>query len=112
MPSKLRQSKKFNKREGENNQASTKVVLQDLETMIGGPKIRLHKGNKWSTVGEILLGEREPDNFEDYHAVCVRKDRRVVGHLERGVSGRFTQPVNLGDNLGMKVPYKIVLTDG
>ena len=85
------------------------------------------------TVGEILLGEREPDNFEDHHAVCVRKDGRVVGHLERGVSGRFAQliffflradrnarctvtitgqPVNLGDMLGMKVPCKIVLTGG
>ena len=80
-----------------------------------------------------MLGERGPDNFEDPHAVCVRKDGRVVGHLERGVSGRFAQliffflradrnarctvtitgqPVNLGDMLGMKVPCKIVLTGG
>ena len=43
------------------------------------------------TVGEILLEEREPDNFEDHYAVCVRKEGRVVRHLERGVSGRFAQ---------------------
>ena len=43
------------------------------------------------TVGEILLGDREPDNFEDHHAVCVSEDGRVVGRLERGVSGKFAQ---------------------
>ena len=30
----------------------------------------------------------EKDNNEDHHAVCIRKDGRVVGHLERGVLGR------------------------
>lgn len=83
------------------------------------------------TVGESLRAEREPDNVEDLHAVCVRKNGRIVGHLERGVSGRFAQliffflrahqtsrctvtvtgpPVNLGDMMGMKVPCKIRLT--
>ena len=46
------------------------------------------------TVGKILLEEREPDNVEDHHAVCVRKDGRLVGHLERGDSGRFAQLKN------------------
>ena len=41
------------------------------------------------TIGETLRGEREPDNIEDKHAVCVRRNGRIVGHLEKGASGRF-----------------------
>ena len=47
------------------------------------------------TVGEISLGDREPDNFEDHHAVCVREDGRVVGRLETGASGKFSSSIKL-----------------
>ena len=62
------------------------------------------------TVGEISLGDREPDNFEDHHAVCVRKDGRVVEHLERGVSGRFAQLIFffLRDNRNARCTVTII----
>ena len=73
----------------------------------------------------------EPTNEQDCHAVCVRKDGCLVGHLEKGTSGKFAQAiffflrtdktsscdiivigrlVNLGVKKGQKVPpYKIQL---
>ena len=84
------------------------------------------------TIGENLRAEREPDNDEDKYAVCVKNgSERIVGHLQRGASGRFARtvffflradttarcvvtitgkPVNLGDNLGVKVPCMIRFT--
>ena len=83
----------------------------------------------WNPViGENLRGEMEPTNIEDPYAVCVKKENLVVGHLERGYDGKLSQtiyfflradqsascritvtghPVNMGDNLGMKVPCTI-----
>ena len=82
-------------------------------------------------LGETLPAVMEPTNYDDDHAVCVKKDGAIVGHLERGESGRFAQtiffflradstarciatvtgqPVNLGDLLGQKVPCKLRLS--
>ena len=98
-------------------------------------------------LGETLPAAMEPTNYDDDHAVCVKKDSAIylfhvfrqtlrfnvtiVGHLERGESGRFAQtiffflradstascnatvtgqPVNLGDLLGKKVPCKLRLS--
>ena len=82
-------------------------------------------------LGETLPAAMEPTNYDDDHAVCVKKDSAIVGHLERGESGRFAQtiffflradstasctatvtgqPVDLGDLLGQKVPCKLRLS--
>ena len=78
-------------------------------------------------IGEELVSEMEPLNPEDAYAVCVKKNGSIVGHLEKGISGRFSQiiffflragascrvtvmghPVNLGDEKGQKVPCRLV----
>ena len=82
------------------------------------------------SLGESLVGEMEHPNEKGCHAVCVRKDGCVVGHLEKGTSGKFAQtiffflladktascdiivtgrPVNLGGKKGQKVSCKIRL---
>ena len=88
--------------------------------------------NMWVPVlGETLRAMMEPNNIEDDYAVCVKKNELVVGHLERGHSGRFAQtiffflradstarcdaiitgpPINLGDMLGQKVPCLLRIT--
>ena len=40
-------------------------------------------------VGEELIGEMEPLNPEDAHAVCTKRNGVIVGHLEKGISERF-----------------------
>ena len=69
-------------------------------------------------IGENVTAEREPDN-----AVCVKKDKKLVGHLKKGKSGRFAKTLfyflkadpfsschaeiagaNLGDREGLQVP--------
>ena len=55
-------------------------LLLKLKTHIKGHHI--YK-DVWSPViWEILQVEMEPDNLIDKYAVCVRKDGKVVGHLE------------------------------
>ena len=86
----------------------------------------------WTPViGEELVGEMEPLNPEDRYAVCVKKNGSIVGHLEKGISERFSQiiffflradrsascraiimghPVNLGDERGQKVPCRLIFS--
>ena len=80
-------------------------------------------------IGEELVCEMEPSNPEDAYAVCVKKNDSLVGHLEIGISRRFSQtiffflradktasccviimgrPVNLGDEKGQKVPCQLI----
>ena len=75
--------------------------------------------------------EREPGNPKDKYAVCVKKNKCVVGHLPLGKTGNFAKticyflradkyniceveiigkPVNLGEGVGMQVPCKLKLT--
>ena len=85
----------------------------------------------WSPlIGESLLCEREPDNPIDKYAVCVKKEKKIVGHLPFGKSGKFAKTifyflradevnlcklvvtgksVNFGDGEGMQVPCKLTL---
>ena len=68
--------------------------------------------------GETLCGEREPSNVEDQYAVCVKRNGRIVGHIDLLQSYSFFlradqtaccevivtgQPLNLGDMQGQKV---------
>ena len=67
----------------------------------------------------------EPQNTVDQYVVWVKKDYQIVGHIEKGRSGRFAKTifyflrsdalsscickvtgkaVNLGDGLGQNVP--------
>ena len=77
--------------------------------------------------GEYLVAQREPQNLVDRYAVAVKSGENVVGHLRKGVSGRFaklvsyflndqwsscrvavlSRPINLGDRDGMQVPCKL-----
>ena len=82
-------------------------------------------------IAEFLSCEREPDNLMDKYAVCVKRENKIVGHLQLGKSGKFAKttfyflradelssckivitrkPVNLGDGEGMQVPFKLILT--
>ena len=82
-------------------------------------------------IGEFLSCEREPDDPKDKHAVCVKKENKLVGHLPLGKSGKLAKaifyflradefssckivvtgnPVNLGDDEGMQVPCELIFT--
>ena len=52
----------------------------------------------------------EPHNQKDRCDVCVRKDGEVVGHIEKGRSGRFSKTMFfLGDKKGLKIPCKLTI---
>ena len=82
-------------------------------------------------MGESLQCEGQSDNPIDKYAVCVKKDKKIVGHLPLGKSGKFAKTifyflradelssctvvvtgkaVNLGDGEGMQVPCKLMFT--
>jgi hypothetical protein len=49
---------------------------------------------EWSPiVDEVLKAKIKPTNIVDKYAVCVLHHDRVVGHLKRGKSGRFTKTI-------------------
>ena len=73
----------------------------------------------------------EPNNCVDKYAVCVEKDKKVVGHLKKGESGKFAKIIfyflrsdpyssciaaisgkrcNLKDGEGLQVPCKLDMT--
>ena len=63
----------------------------ELETYI-----KVHHAYKemWSwEVGEKLNLLMEADNCVDKFAVCVEKDQTVVGHLQKGDSGKFAKTI-------------------
>ena len=50
--------------------------------------------NIWTPkIGEILSTEREPGNLVDKYAVCVKKNNKIVGHLQLGKDGKFAKTV-------------------
>ena len=63
----------------------------ELETYI-----KVHHAYKemrsWE-VGEKLNLLMEADNCVDKFAVCVEKDQTVVGHLQKGDSGKFAKTI-------------------
>ena len=44
-------------------------------------------------IGEILSTAREPGNSVDNYAVCVKKEKEIVGHLPLGKDGKFAKTV-------------------
>ena len=85
--------------------------------------------NYWKPeIGQQLETEMQPKNPMDMFAVCVCREGKVVGHLMKGVTGRYAKTifyflqadrnhqchveiigraVNKGDGKGMKVPCKL-----
>ena len=85
--------------------------------------------NDWTTVlGETLSARPEPENEIDKYDVAFTKDARVVGHLKKGKSGRYTKTafsflranplntannnvtgkrLNFGDGQGLQIPCTI-----
>ena len=78
----------------------------------------------------IFDQQLEPNNPVDKYAVCIRKSGNVVGHLKKGITGRFAKTIfyflksdpyskartitlgprcNLGDGEGLQVPCKLKL---
>ena len=76
-------------------------------------------------ISERLTAVQEPTNLVDKYAVCILKNGHVVGHLEKGQTGKLAKtmfyflraddqcscvvvirgkPVNLGGREGMSVP--------
>ena len=75
--------------------------------------------------------ERNHTTLMDKHAVCVKKENKIVGHLPLGKSGKFAKTIfyflradelssckmvvtgkrmNLGDDEGMQVPCNLIFT--
>ena len=40
-----------------------------------------------------LDAQVEPNNPVDKYAVCIRKSGKVVGHLKKGTTGKFTKTI-------------------
>ena len=101
----------------------------EIQTYIKGQHI---SKDIWTPeIGEQLKVRIEPDNCVDKFAVCVEKDKRVVGHLKKEESGKFAKIIfsflrsdpylsciatisgkrcNLKDEEGLQVPCKLVTT--
>ena len=82
-------------------------------------------------MGETLDAKMEPSNVVDKYTVCVNKDERIVGHIEKRKTGKFAKAifcllraeesnrcvvkitvhaVNEGDGEGMKVPCELYVS--
>ena len=88
--------------------------------------------SKWvPVIHEELKAEMEPDNIKDKYAMSVMRNGEIVGHIQKGIAGNFAKnifyflradkmsecyaivsgnPVNLGDQKGMRVPCIFRLT--
>ena len=69
------------------------VIIKEFETesVIKGYHAYM---NDWTPLlGENLSTRSEPKNEIDKYAVAVTKDARVIGHLKKGKTGRYTKTV-------------------
>ena len=70
------------------------ICFEDEIPVILNTSLELETYIKWTPeLGENLNVLMEPDNRVDKFAVCVEKDDRVVGHLKKGDSGKFTKTI-------------------
>ena len=105
------------------------ITTLDLKTFIKGHHVFK---DKWTPKqGEKLDVLMEPDNRMDNLAVCVKINDKIVGHLKKGISGRFQKTIfyflrsnayssawtkvtgkrwNLGNGEGMQVHCKLSLS--
>ena len=63
------------------------------------------------SLGGSLVGEMEPTNEQDCHAVCVSQDGCVVGHLEKGTSEKFAQTIFFFLRADKTASCDIIVTD-
>ncbi len=91
----------------------------------------VYKKSWTPTFGEKLEAVIQIDNAADKYAVSIKKREQIVGHVERGITGKFAQtiffflradktarciatvtgePLNEGDKLGQKIPCRLHLT--
>ena len=61
----------------------------EIQTYIKGHHV--YKDIWAPEIGEQLKVRIEPDFCVDKCAVCVEKDKKVVGHLKKGESGKFAK---------------------
>ena len=99
------------------------VTSTDIVSNIKG--YHVYKSVWTPTLQEQVYGEMEPHKPVDKHAVAIKKDEKVVGHLPLGENGKFAKTifyflradpygkcnitatgkaVNLGDGDEMQVP--------
>ena len=104
------------------------VTINSFETVSNIKGYHVYQGISVPKIGETLSTEKEPSNPKDKYAVCVKKNKCIVGHLPLGKTGNFAKtifyflradkysicedeitgkPVNLGDGQGMQVPCKL-----
>ena len=101
----------------------------EIQTYIKGHHV--YKDIWTPEIGEQLKVRIEPDNCVDKYAVCVEKDKKVVGYLKKGESGKFAKIIfhflrsdpysscistisektcNLEDGEGLQVPCQLDMT--
>ena len=105
------------------------VIIKEFETesVIKGCHAYM---NDWTPIlGENLSARPEPQNQIEKYAVAITKDARVIGHLNKGKTGRYAKTifyflqanpmstasitvmgkrVNFGDGQGLKIPCTIL----
>ena len=107
------------------------LVTKNFETMSHVKGYHEYKTIWIPVIGECLLSEREPENPKIKYAVYVKKEKGIVEHLPHGKSGNFGKtifyflkadelsscktvvtgkPVNLEDDDGMQVSFKLMFT--
>ena len=60
--------------------------------------------DSWSPViGEVLVCEREPGNDEDMYAVAVLQSTRIVGHLPRKDSRKYSLFLRRGGAMSCEI---------
>ena len=106
------------------------LVTKNFETISHVKGYHEYKAIWIPVIGECLLSEREPDNPENKYAVCVKKEKGIVGHLPHGKSANFGKTIfyflkadelsscktvvpgktlNLEDGDGMQVSCKLIV---
>ena len=99
------------------------IILKEIEVNSHIAGFHVYKTVWEPYVGEQLHAGMESTNAADKYAVCVKKENNIVGHIAKGLSGRFAKrifyfmragdfatcdvfvtgkAVNLGDKKGQK----------
>ena len=84
-------------------------ALTEINTYVKG--YHVYK-NIWKpTVKKELETEMEPDNVMNKHAVCVKKNTSIVGHLPLGKNRKFAKMIFYFLRADQDVECKVVITD-
>ena len=67
------------------------MTINSFGTVSNRKGYHVYRGIWVPKIGKMLLSEREPVNFKDKYAVCVKKNEYIVRHLPPDKTGNFAK---------------------